>query len=370
MRFNKQNYMHLESLQILNFKNYSAIDFEFNPKINCFVGKNAVGKTNVLDAIYYLSFTKSFVSSLDSYNVKTNESLFLIQGNYLRKEKVEHIHCGYKKGQKKQIKRNKKDYKKYSEHIGQFPLVMISPLDSEIITGGSELRRKLIDGVISQYDKSYLEALLKYNSALKQRNSLLKQFAKSNNFQEDALEVWDFQLENVGTIIYEKRKAFIEEYIPYFQKFYDILTNDKQTVGIHYYSQLQDDNLSNLLKNQRAKDRMVQHTTVGVHKDDLLFSLNDLPIKRLGSQGQQKTLLLALKLAQYQHIYKYSKVKPILLLDDIFDKLDRERVKSLIQIITQEDFGQTFITDTNEERLLDIFSIDKIHVKIFNLNPS
>lgn len=362
--------MQLKDLQLINFKNYSEIAFEFNSKINCFVGKNSVGKTNILDAIYYLSFTKSFVSSIDAYNIKIDESFFLIQGNYNRVEKTEHVHCGYKRGQKKQIKRNKKDYKKYSEHIGQFPLVMISPLDSELITGGSELRRKFIDGVISQYDKSYLEALLNYNSALKQRNSLLKQFAKNHNFKEDLIEVWDNQLERYGSHIFKIRSSFIEEFIPYFQKYYDLLTNDIQIVNINYQSQLQDESFENLLKKQIGKDRMMQHTTVGIHKDDLVFHLNDLPIKRLGSQGQQKTLLLALKLAQYQHIYKYSQIKPILLLDDIFDKLDRERVLNLIGIITSEEFGQTFITDTNEERLKLALEQKTNKMKIFNINDN
>jgi len=343
--------MYLKSLQLLNFKNYSSIEFDFNSKINCFVGKNSVGKTNILDAVYYLSFTKSFVSSVDIHNIKIGESFFMINGEYSRQDIEEQIVCGYKKGQKKQIKRNKKEYKKYSEHIGKFPLVMISPLDSELITGGSELRRKFIDGVISQYDKKYLEALLNYNSALKQRNSLLKQFAKSNSFKSDLIEVWNQQLSKYGNYIFKIRDAFIDAFIPYFQEYYNLLTNDNQEVKIYYQSQLKDISLDELLQNAISKDRIVQHTTVGIHKDDLNFELNSLPMKRLGSQGQQKTLLLALKLAQYQHIYKHSKIKPILLLDDIFDKLDRERVINLIGIITSDKFGQTFITDTNEERL-------------------
>lgn len=361
--------MHLQSLQLINFKNHSSAEFSFNSKINCFVGKNSVGKTNILDAIYYLSFTKSFVSSVDAYNVKIDENFFLIQGHYLRKEQAEQIHCGYKKGQKKQIKRNKKEYKKYSEHIGTFPLVMISPLDSELITGGSELRRKFIDGVISQYDKAYLETLLNYNLALKQRNSLLKQFAKTNSFREDLIEVWDSQLDKYGSLIFNTRQAFIKLFLPYFQKYYEILTNDNQEVSVDYTSQLQNESLEDLLKNTIGKDRIVQHTTVGIHKDDLSFALNKLPIKRLGSQGQQKTLLLALKLAQYQHIFKYSEIKPILLLDDIFDKLDKERVANLIEIITDKDFGQTFITDTNEERLKLALENKSKEVKIFNINP-
>ena len=359
--------MYLKDLQLLNFKNHNSIDFTFNSKINCFVGKNSVGKTNILDAIYYLSFTKSFVSSTDAYNVTIDENFFLIQGNYIRKDQTENIHCGYKKGQKKQIKRNKKDYKKYADHIGLFPLVMISPLDGELITGGSELRRKFIDGVISQYDKSYLEALLNYNTALKQRNSLLKQFAKERYFKEDLIEVWNNQLERYGNVIFEKRTAFIQEFLPFFQKFYNLLTNDTQIIKLVYQSQLSEDNFNTLLQSSIQKDRMVQHTTVGIHKDDLLFQLSELPIKRMGSQGQQKTFLLALKLAQYQHIFKYSEIKPILLLDDIFDKLDRERVLNLIQIITEEEFGQTFITDTNEERLKLALNIDASQVNIFKI---
>ncbi len=359
--------MYLKDLQLLNFKNHNSIDFQFNSKINCFVGKNSVGKTNILDAIYYLSFTKSFASSADAYNVTIDENFFLIQGNYIRKDQAENIHCGYKKGQKKQIKRNKKDYKKYADHIGLFPLVMISPLDGELITGGSELRRKFIDGVISQYDKSYLEALLNYNTALKQRNSLLKQFAKKRYFKEDLIEVWNNQLERYGNVIFEKRTAFIQEFLPFFQKFYNLLTNDTQIIKLDYQSQLSEGDFNTLLQSSIQKDRMVQHTTVGIHKDDLLFQLSELPIKRMGSQGQQKTFLLALKLAQYQHIYKYSKIKPILLLDDIFDKLDRERVLNLIQIITEEEFGQTFITDTNEERLKLALNIDASQVNIFKI---
>lgn len=361
--------MFLKDLQLLNFKNYSEVNFGFNPKINCFVGKNSVGKTNILDAIYYLSFTKSFVSSADGYNVKIGENFFLIQGNYSRKGKDEHIHCGFKKGQKKQIKRNKKDYKKYAEHIGQFPLVMISPLDGELITGGSELRRKFTDGVIAQYDRNYLDAILNYNSALKQRNSLLKQFAKERYFKADLLEAWNNQLIRYGVSIFNKRTEFIKEFLPFFQKYYDILTNDTQTISLDYQSQLSEIDFELQLQESIGKDRAVQHTTVGVHKDDLQFQLNGLPIKRLGSQGQQKTFLLALKLAQYQHIYKYSKIKPILLLDDIFDKLDKERVQNLIQIITSSDFGQTFITDTNEERLRLALQMDIENVDIFNITP-
>ncbi len=360
--------MQLQKLQLINFKNYSSIDFEFNSKINCFVGKNSIGKTNILDAIYYLSFTKSFFSSIDAYNVKIGENFFLIQGNYSRQKNLENIHCGYKKGQKKQIKRNKKEYKKYADHIGQFPLVMISPLDGELITGGSELRRKFIDGVISQYNKKYLEALLNYNSALKQRNSLLKQFAKNHNFKEDLIEVWDNQLSKYGSYIFSVRYDFINEFLPYFQKYYNLLSNDNQEINVFYQSQLKENTLDTLLKNQITKDRIVQHTTVGIHKDDLIFNLNNLSIKRLGSQGQQKTLLLALKLAQYQHISKYSNIKPILLLDDIFDKLDMERVINLINIITDNNFGQTFITDTNEERLKLALEKKTEQLKIFNIN--
>ena len=359
--------MFLKDLQLLNFKNYSSADFVFNPKINCFVGKNSVGKTNVLDAIYYLSFTKSFVSSSDAYNVKIGESLFLIQGKYSRKGQAEHLHCGYKKGQKKQLKRNKKDYKKYADHIGQFPLVMISPLDGELITGGSELRRKFIDGVISQYDKSYLEALLNYNAALKQRNSLLKQFAKEHYFKEDLIDVWNNQLVRYGDVIFQKRSEFIVEFLPFFQKYYELLTNDNQIIKLAYQSQLSEGDFETQLLSQIGKDRAVQYTTVGIHKDDLSFQLNELPIKRMGSQGQQKTFLLALKLAQYQHIFKYSEIKPILLLDDIFDKLDRERVQNLIQIITNDNFGQAFITDTNEERLKLALQIAPEHVAIFKM---
>ena len=360
--------MHLKTLQLINLKNYETAFFEFNSKINCFLGKNSIGKTNILDAIYYLSFTKSFITPIDSYNIKINESMFMIQGSFLRKEKEEQIDCGFKKGQKKQFRRNKLAYKKYAEHIGLFPLVMISPLDSELITGGSELRRKLMDGVISQYNKNYLKALLQYSSALKQRNALLKQFAKEHTYREDLIIVWNEQLERYGRIIFLERQKFISDFLPVFNKYYQTLTNDTQEIKLSYQSQLFEDDLSAILQNNIAKDRALQYTSSGTHKDDLLFSLNNLPIKRIGSQGQQKTFLLALKLAQYQHIYKASETCPILLLDDIFDKLDMERVKNLIQIISQKEFGQIFITDTNEERLQKVLPQDENQIQIFNMN--
>lgn len=360
--------MYLKTLQLVNFKNYESAYFEFNPKINCFLGKNSVGKTNILDAIYYLSFTKSFITPTDSYNMRIGESMFMIQGTFLRKEKEEQIDCGFKKGQKKQFRRNKTAYKKYADHIGLFPLVMISPLDSELITGGSELRRKLMDGVISQYNKEYLNALIQYTAALKQRNALLKQFAKEHSYREDLILVWNEQLERFGRIVFLERQKFITNFLPVFNKYYQILTNDTQEVDLSYQSQLFDGDLSISLQENIAKDRALQYTSVGTHKDDLLFSLNHLPIKRIGSQGQQKTFLLALKLAQYQHIYELSGTCPILLLDDIFDKLDMERVRNLIQIISREEFGQIFITDTNEERLQKVLPQDESQIQIFNMN--
>ncbi len=356
--------MYLKHLQLVNFKNYTTEDFSFIDGINAIVGKNSKGKTNILDAIYYLSFTKSFSSANDSYIVNTGKDFFGIQGDYLFNDSSEQrIQCSYKKGQKKQVKRNKKAYEKLSDHIGAFPLVIISPLDSELISGGSELRRKLIDGVLSQYDKSYLNSLLKYNNALKQRNSLLKQ--KISN--QDVMQIWEEQLCQFGTEIFNKRRAFIDDFIQPFLSYYEKITNDQQHIRFVYKSQLQDNSLETLLKENKEKDLYLQYTTTGIHRDDLTFILNDLPIKRHGSQGQQKTFLLALKLAQFQHIKSHSSRTPILLLDDIFDKLDAERVSNLLKMITESDFKQVFITDTGKERVENILKGHTDSFKIIEL---
>ena len=342
--------MILKSLSLLNYKNFESQSFEFNQKINCFVGNNGVGKTNVLDAIYHLSFGKSYFNPISSQNIKHNESFFVINGDYEKCDKIEKIVISLKKGQKKVIKRNGKNYDRFSDHIGFLPLVIISPADRDLITEGSTTRRKFMDSVISQSDKRYLEALINYNKVLVQRNSLLKYFALNNTFNSDTLDIYNKQLDSYGHIIYEKRKAFLEVFIPIFKSRYKAISNGNETINLMYSSDLKEEQLERLLKQTINKDKALQYTNVGIHKDDLEFEIENHPIKKFGSQGQQKSFLIALKLAQFDFIKTQSGENPILLLDDIFDKLDENRVSQIIKLVNEENFGQLFISDTHVER--------------------
>ncbi len=352
--------MYLQELSLINFKNYSQIELEFSPKINCFIGQNGVGKTNLLDAIYYLSMCKSYLNPVDSQNIQYDQDFFVIQGNYLRQEKNEHIYCGLKRNRKKQFKRNKKEYPKLSDHIGLLPIVMISPTDNSLILEGSEERRKFMDSVISQYDKEYLDQLIRYNRALAQRNKLLKNFYQNRTFDKESIDIWDEQLITLGEKIYSVRVKFVEELIPIFQNYYSRISGNKEQVQLIYDSQIHEGEFRQLLKDAVDKDRIVQHTTVGIHKDDLVLTLEKYPIKKAGSQGQQKTYLVSLKLAQFDFIKQISGFKPILLLDDIFDKFDKQRVRQIIELVAENHFGQIFITDTNRDRLEDILDEIKI----------
>lgn len=360
--------MHLQSLTLLDYKNIEQAELAFNAKLNCFLGDNGAGKTNLLDAIYYLSFSKSFFNSIDSQNIRHEGEMFMIQGRYNRFDENELISVGFKKDKKKQFKRNQKIYKRLSDHIGLFPLVMISPSDSSLILGGSDERRKFMDGVISQFDRSFLEALLKYNRTLLQRNNLFKQFAENNNFDVDTLSIYDEQLVEFGTLIFEKRKAFVDQLIPVFQRFYEFVSGGKEKVVLSYQSSLHNGDYLQQLVDCRKKDRAVQYTTFGIHKDDLIFNLGDFPVKKLGSQGQTKTYLIALKFAQFEYLKNASEIKPILLLDDIFDKLDAHRVGKIIQLVSDDQFGQIFITDTNREHLDGILDKMKTTHKIFRID--
>ncbi|MFY0631226.1 MAG: DNA replication/repair protein RecF [Flavobacteriaceae bacterium] len=359
--------MYLHKLSLLNFKNFDSKSFEFQEKINCFVGQNGVGKTNVLDAIYYLSFAKSYFNPIAVQNIRHNESFFVVEGDYQMNERSEKIICSLKKGQKKVLKRNGKAYEKFSDHVGQIPLVIISPSDRDLVTEGSDTRRKFIDGVISQQDKKYLKDLISYNKVLSQRNALLKYFAANRTFDAVNLEVYDDQLISYGTNLYEKRKAFLEEFIPIFNAKYQIISNDKEQVDLVYKSQLHISSLQNLLKNGLEKDKILQYTTVGIHKDDLNFEIGGYPIKKFGSQGQQKSYLIALKLAQFEFIKQQSNITPILLLDDIFDKLDESRVSHIIQLVNNDEFGQIFITDTHFERTENAIKQSEKPYQIFKL---
>src|SRR5690554_187117 len=359
--------MILNALSLIHYKNFESENFKFDHKINCFVGNNGVGKTNVLDAIYHLSFGKSYFNPVTSQNIRHNSEFFVIDGEYLRFDKTERIIVSAKRNQKKIIKRNGKEYEKLSEHVGFLPLVIISPADRDLIIEGSETRRKFIDGVISQGDQNYLQDLINYNKVLSQRNALLKYFALNNTRNTDAVAVYNQQLSELGNRIYEKRKAFIETFIPIFKNRHQTISGGHETVKLIYKSHLEEGDLLQLLEESFPKDSALQYTSVGIHKDDLLFEIEDFPIKKFGSQGQQKSYLIALKLAQFDFLKQLSKANPILLLDDIFDKLDEDRVEQIITLVDNENFGQLFISDTHPERTENI--VKKVHqsYKMFHL---
>ena len=359
--------MNLNTLSLVNYKNFESQVFDFDVKINCFVGANGIGKTNALDAIYHLAFGKSYFNPIAVQNINHNAEFFVVDGNFTKNEREEKIIVSLKRGQKKVIKRNSKAYEKFSEHIGFIPLVIISPADRDLIIEGSDTRRKFIDSVISQSDKTYLTELISYNKVLTQRNALLKYFALNNTFNADTLAIYNEQLHTYGSAIFKKRDAFLKAFIPIFKARYEAISQSKEVIDLQYKSDLFDNELIDLLKKTINKDKAIQYTTVGTHKDDLVFLIDNFPIKKFGSQGQQKSFLVALKLAQFDFIKQQSGVSPILLLDDIFDKLDENRVSQIINLVDDEHFGQIFISDTHAERTEDV--IKQIHqsYKIFKL---
>ncbi|MFP4060308.1 MAG: DNA replication/repair protein RecF [Bacteroidota bacterium] len=343
--------MHLKKLSVVNFKNYDEAEIDLSPNINCFTGANGVGKTNLLDAVYYLSLCKSFFNPIDSQNISHGKDFFVIEGHFEREGEKENIYCGVKRGRKKVFKRNKNDYDRLSDHVGLLPVVMISPADSVLIEGGSEERRKFVNGVISQYDKLYLENVIRYNNALAQRNKLLKEIDNREGFDEQLLEVWNEQLVPLGESIFNYRDDFVKKLIPFFQEYYQIISGNDEVVSLGYQSHLQENNFGSLLKSSLRKDMILQYTTRGIHKDDLSMFLEEHPIKKTGSQGQRKTYLVALKLAKFTFIQHVTRLNPVLLLDDIFDKFDESRVKQIIRLVAEERFGQIFITDTHTDRM-------------------
>lgn len=359
--------MVLNSLSLLNYKNFESYSFSFDSKINCFVGANGIGKTNALDAIYHLALGKSYFNPIASQNIKHGEDFFVVEGVFDKKEREEKIIVSLKKGQKKVIKRNAKAYEKFSDHIGFIPLVIISPADRDLIIEGSETRRKFIDGVISQGDHAYLATLINYNKVLSQRNALLKYFALNQTYNADTLSIYNDQLHELGHIVFEKRNAFLKEFTPIFKSRYQAISNGKEQVQLTYKSDLFETDFKLLLEQSLNKDRTLQYTGKGIHKDDLSFEIESHPIKKFGSQGQQKSYLIALKLAQFDFIKTQSGVSPILLLDDIFDKLDENRVSQIINLVNDDQFGQLFISDTHADRTENI--VKEIHqsYKIFKL---
>jgi DNA replication and repair protein RecF len=359
--------MILKSITLTNYKSFSTKTIDLDPNINCFIGPNGVGKSNVLDAIYHLSFGKSYFNPISSQNIKHGEDFFAIKGSYKNESKEEVVIINFKKNDKKVIKRNNKKYEKFSDHIGFIPLVIISPSDRNLIAEGSDIRRKFIDSVISQSDKKYLENLINYNKILTQRNSLLKLIFKNKNFDKQTIQVYDSQLESIGEKIHMKRKMFLNDFIPVFKDKYKSISNNNEDVDIRYKTDLEFDKLSVLLQENIEKDMFLQYTSKGIHKDDLVFNINDYSVKKFGSQGQQKSLLIALKLAQFDFLKSQNKNNPILLLDDIFDKLDKNRVKQIINLVSADDFGQIFISDTDEERTIESIKEINNSNKIFKL---
>lgn len=363
----KQKNVILKKLSLLNYKNIAENSFEFESKINAIVGKNGIGKTTILDAIYHLANGKSYFNPLSTQNIKHGEEFFVIDGIFEKENRNEQIICSYKKAQKKILKRNGKIYEKFSEHIGLIPIVIISPSDTDLIIEGSETRRKFIDNVISTFDSTYLNTLINYQKTLQQRNALLKYFALNQVFDADNLSIYNEQLSEFGQLIFTKRKDFLEKFIPVFQELYEVISENAEKVTIEYESQLYDENLDNLLTQNLQKDRITQYTTCGIHKDDVLFNIAGFPVKKFGSQGQQKSFLIALKLAQFDFIKKHTKTLPILLFDDIFDKLDAFRVQQIVNMVNNDVFGQIFISDTHPERTENIIKQTHKSYKIFNI---
>lgn len=360
--------MYLRKLALTNFKNYENTLLEFSQRINCIVGNNGVGKTNILDAIHYLSLTKSFFNNIDSISIRHKEDYFIIDGTFNCDGEEDTIFCAFQRQKQKVLKKNGKEYQKLSDHVGKYPVVMISPADSALISEGSEERRKFMNKIISQYNPEYLDSVLSYSKALQQRNKLLKDFRLSGNFDNESLLMWDSRLVKYGTYIYEERKNLVAELIPVFKEYYSMICSGKEEVKLSYRSHLSEGNFSEALVNSVVKDRFLEYTTVGIHKDDLLLEMNDHSVKLLGSQGQQKSYLVALKLAKFDYIRRKSGISPILLLDDIFDKFDAERVEQIIRLVGNHRFGQIFITDTHQNRLHEILSSHGTDYKLFRIS--
>ena len=359
--------MFIKTLKIINFKNHSEKSFDFSSEINCFVGNNGAGKTNILDALHYISMGKSFLGNSDFQNIKEDENFFSIESEIKGEEKNDIIKILLQKETKKIIKKNEKTYERMADHIGFLPSVMISPYDANLISDGGESRRKFLDAMISQTDSEYLFNLIQYQKTLQQRNALLKYFQKNRTFDIDSLEIYNEPITKFGTQIFKKRQLFVEAILPTIQHFYTIISKGNEKVTVIYESDLNEDNFENLLTKNLEKDRQLTYTSKGIHKDDLRFEMNGNLIKKFGSQGQQKSFLIALKLAQIKRIKEITNKNPILLLDDIFDKLDDNRVSQLIELVNEQNFGQIFITDTHKERTESVVKRINEESKIFEI---
>lgn len=359
--------MFLKSITLRNFKNFTDQQFDFSPKINAFVGRNGVGKTNLLDAIHYLALTKSYLNYSDAQNIQFEADFFSLEGVFQKEDAEEVIFCGVQKEKGKVFKRNSKTYDRISDHVGLFPVVMISPYDLDLIKEGSEVRRKFMDNIISQSNKDYLQSLIRYNRVISQRNSLLKFFFQNQTFDAISLDIYNEELIPLGKYIHTIRNEWIAEFLPIFKQYYKVLSQGNENVNLVYVSQLSEQPFETLLNSSLPKDRAAQYTTAGIHKDDLELQIMHYPVKKFGSQGQQKSFLIALKLAQLELIKRNSGITPLLLLDDIFDKLDETRVEQLVKLVNEDHFGQIFISDTHPERTEGIIRTINSESKIFRL---
>ncbi len=357
--------MFLQKLRLYNYKNYEEINLDLGGQVYCFFGKNGSGKTNLLDAIYYLSFTKSSVSASDGFVVKKDQNQFLVKGEFIFSGSQSEVVCSYVNG-KKNVQVDGQAYQKFSDHIGKYPVVLIAPQDIELIWDGSEMRRKFFDSLISQLDRAYLEHLIIYTAHLKQRNGLLRLAGDVRNIDLDLLAGYDQKIVDSGTYIFNKRKSFLQSFLPAFKKHYHFLVGETvEEVSIDYRSELETHDFLEILKKNLHRDALLQRTTSGIHRDDFLFSLKGSELKRIGSQGQQKSFLIGLKLTEFQIISETKGLKPILLLDDIFDKLDDNRIHKLMKMVVQHKFGQIFITDARPARSTDILQEAEISAELF-----
>lgn len=360
--------MHIEKLSLINFKNYEELSLDFSENINCLLGKNGSGKTNLIDAIYYLCMTKSAFNTTDGQNINFDGKYFSIKGQFNLYNKTETVICTLQEGRKKVIKRNGIEYEKMSDHVGEFPVVLIAPDDTDLVRMGSELRRKFFDMAISQTSREYLNRLIDYNRYLKQRNSLLKKFAETGKVDYNLLEVYDDKMIPLAGYIFKARDHFVARYLPVLTEIHEIISSKSEAISIHYDSGLKDGPFGRLLKNSKKKDLALQRTTTGVHKDDYNFEIDNRPLKKFGSQGQMKSFIFSLKLAYYQVLAQAKEIRPILLMDDLFDKLDKYRVKQLLDMINEKGFGQVFISDARKERTMGILESTKVKAKYFDVH--
>ena len=357
----------LKKISIINYKNILDKEYELDPKINCFVGDNGVGKTNILDAVYHLSMGKSYFNVKNDQLINRGKDYMLVDGVFELNNKNESIVFSLKIGEKKVLKRNGKPYKKFSNHIGLIPVVLISPYDNDLINEGSSERRKFIDSIISQNDKEYLINLIAYTRVIQNRNKLLKQYNRSVDFDLDTIKVYDDQIYKLSEPIFKARNKFIKEFTPLVLEKYKHISDDKEKISIEYKSDLINNHIENLIKDSFQKDVILQYTSVGLHKDDFVFNIDENRIKRFGSQGQQKSFLIALKLAQFDYLKNETGNSPILLMDDVFDKLDLMRVKRIVEIVNSTNFGQLFLSDTDKERIEKVLSSLNLSSKIFEV---